>query len=110
MKKRIGTDVSLAVCRLEGYLTVVLTSKSDYEKIDPDKVFEFGKTWPHLGGKAGQKYERAWHSASGLWAEYLAHKDSIDSLIGSSHEFPNDIHALLWLASDVDAYGSYVFG
>lgn len=46
MKKRIGTDVNLDVCRAEGYLTVVVTSKADFEAIDKNKYFEFGKTMP----------------------------------------------------------------
>ena len=43
-------------------------------------------------------------TANDLWNMYLDHKDSIDSMIGDTHEFPTNEHNMLTIASDVSSH------
>lgn len=106
--KRIGTDVSLEVCRAEGYMTMMIAS-NEKEPLDPDKFYEFGQTLPDYASNTPglfNKYYRGNQSAKTLWEMYLSRKEGIDSFVGQEGErpFPTNVYELLNLASDVQAY------
>ena len=110
---RIGTDVSIEVCRAEGYI-VMDYSFTEY-KTDPQAVlFRFTKSYPDhiretMGWRVGDPIiimdvSFTWDD---LWEIYIENKGGIDSMIGGGHHLnlpdirPREV---LNLASNIDAY------
>ncbi|CAB4185660.1 hypothetical protein UFOVP1492_17 [uncultured Caudovirales phage] len=108
--RRIGTDISLEVCRAEGYMTMMIAS-NEKEPLDSDKFYEFGKTLTNYASDTPglfNKYYNGSHSANTLWEMYQKEKEGIDEFVGQERygdrPFPTDVYDLLNLASDVESY------
>lgn len=106
-KKRIGTDLSLAQCREEGYLTMLVDSV-DLKQFDPKKEFCFGRCLPaHVDSNPFRRYFTGFYSADDLWEFYSIKKEQVDRFCGlkdGERVFPADVYDLLALASDLDSY------
>lgn len=108
-KIRIGTDIDLATCRNEGYLTM-LADKADFScPLDPEKMFVFAKCMPRfITGGRFTPYTNRSASANQLWAIYTKRKGDVDEFNDDTFEFPTDPYKLLNLADALEAYGGWV--
>ena len=111
---RIGTDVSMEVCRNEGYMIMEFTKRDLVPKgvLQKDAVVRFLRHFPdyireRMGGLVGQPLALDISmAAEDVWYLYEEHHKSIDNMCGydSKREFPSNEYDLLHLASDVDMY------
>ena len=106
---RIGMDVSIEVCRDEGYMVM------DYPvhkfKKDPTTTdCRFTTSWPDYlrDGRVGEKVILLdmWLNWEDLWEMYIDSQKGIDSMIGGNHKETDSPEPfdLLNLASDLNAY------
>ena len=120
---KIGTDVSLKVCRQEGYMMCEFKVKELFPKgrsegIDKDYCLRFFKHYPKYileqmygekGPLLGTKtiYFDELLSTNDLWEKYLENSEIIDCTVGVEHgerKFPVDEYDILILADDIDVY------
>jgi hypothetical protein len=113
---RIGTDVSLDVCRAEGYLMM------DYKKRElfVNGVFQkdcYVRFITHAPGYILEEMHGTSRpvgvktisldvelTAQDVWERYREYWKAIDSSTGCKNEFPTNEHELLNLACDVSSY------
>jgi hypothetical protein len=117
---RIGMDISLSVCREEGYFMAEFKKRELYKGgiFRKDHYIRFfchmpryilddmqSKGWiPTVGAKT--IITDVYLSAEEIWEMYLEVKDGIDSMIGEEHTFPQNEHDCLRIVSDLSAYGA----
>lgn len=114
---KIGTDVSLDVCRNEGYLMMEFKKRELIKKgvLDPECDVRFYQHLPDYCLRETYGTERpvgtpticlnVWLNANDIWDLYQRNAKSIDETCGiNDREFPQDEYDLLSLASDIDGY------
>lgn len=113
---KIGTDISLAECRKEGYMVIEFRVKELYPNgrkngIDKDHPVNCTKSLPEhcRYGYVGEQiiYMDVDWSWNDLVELYLRHREGIDSMIGSTYDVENmnpTEYDILHLASDIDMY------
>ena len=57
---KLGTDISLQVCRAEGYVVVLHPSKKDYKGIDKEQYFDIEQSY-HLSWENGYYHPSSGH-------------------------------------------------
>jgi len=106
---RIGQDVSIQVCRDEGYM-VMDYPVHELRKEPHETDCRFTKSWPDYAREEviGKKiiYLDVYLNWDDLWEMYQEHKEGIDSFVGDSYNYDDCVepYKLLNLASDIDAY------
>ena len=98
---KIGTDVSLSVCKAEGYMIIEFDGRKPFTPKTEIRCIVY---WPEYDHFAGELMLSDYWDAESLWEVYQDNKQGIDSFIGGSHEFPTDYHEFLHLASDTNQY------
>lgn len=115
--KIVGTDISLDVCRAEGYLMMQYDGRKKFDKQEMYRVF---RTLPDYiqeeiygAKKMSEIPEQEKYATDTLisWEDtveiYMRHKKEIDDFAETNKHvnFDNPDHQdLLWLADNVDAY------
>jgi hypothetical protein len=125
--KKIGTDVSLEVCRSEGYMVAEykISDLIKGDKLDKDCFVRLTRSNPlawygngrvKIGTTLDIYNLDEWLSYNDVMEAYLSDRDSIDRYMGNVPSDHNDftycdyttinptIHDLLWLATCVDDY------
>ncbi|RLA62118.1 MAG: hypothetical protein DRQ78_08280 [Epsilonproteobacteria bacterium] len=109
---RIGTDISIEVCRAEGYM-VMDYPVHDFRKNSCTTDCRFTKSYPdyireEMGWSVGQPIMilDVYLNWEDLYEMYLENKESIDHFIGGEYFETNNPspYNLLNLASDIDMY------
>lgn len=107
--KLIGTDVSLATCREEGYLMMVYKNE-DYDLVknySNNILVEFKKTFPELGFVDNFGKDIAFitcRTGRELWDMYVKNQKVISDFDSSEHQEPTNLDQLLSLADSIEAY------
>lgn len=111
--KKIGMDISIPVCKAEGYMTV------DLVKFTTDKLLHFTATMPDycnkkVTDKLGRKTRHnslrvdtflSWEDLVEIYERHKAGIDSFCDYENCKSDFNNPtIYDALRLASDIDAY------
>ena len=106
---RIGQDVSIQVCRDEGYM-VMDYPVWDFKKRPYTTDCRFTKSLPNYcrDNVPGEKmiYLDMYLNWDDLWEIYQENQAGIDSMIGDSYDYHDGVnpHIVLNLASDIDSY------
>ena len=106
---KIGQDISLQVCRDEGYGVIEFKVKDLYPQgngrrkgpLNKEQDVHYTSSYPlhvreELGFKVGESImiTSALLNWNDLWKIYLENKKGIDSMIGGSYEYDNPAAAL----------------
>ena len=109
---KIGTDISIQVCRDEGYL-VADVDKRAFNKAPTTTDLDFSWSIPayvrqEMGWKVGDSIidGTACLNYTDLFELYEGDKTGIDSFTGDKHEWTDtpDVYDVLHLASDIQGY------
>ena len=107
---KIGTDVSLEVCKTEGYL-IIECDPADLVTFDPTKTFTFERWLPDyvpIRSNVNEPY-LGHHSATDLWEMYISRFEHIDQFTGDTYTFPDSVYELLTLADAIEScYGEVI--
>ena len=121
---KIGTDVSLSVCRCEGYLVAEFSPRKLFNKgkLDPDYTIHFTRSnpsqWYDNGylriGSDNAYYLDEYLSYGDILSEYLMDRQAIDSYMGNDDpdnyidytdlDSIKTIYDILNFADNVDSY------
>lgn len=101
----IGTDVSLAICKVEGYLMVEYDGRKKFDRTEYYRVF---RHYPeHIVDAAGQIMLDTYVCFDDLVETYNENKSDLDDFAetGAHIDFTTPTwHDLLFLADDIDGY------
>ena len=98
---KIGTDVSLQICKSEGYMIIEFDGRKPFTVNIEIKCLNY---WPEYDFLAGEIRLSDYFDAISLFEIYTDNKKDIDNFIGGSHVMPDDYYSFLNLASDLDSY------
>lgn len=104
--KTIGTDMSLDVCKQEGYLMVKFDNSKEFDRSENYNVFAYMPAYATEGTKP-EKIVDTFVSFDELAITYLRNRERINSFADtdSNVDFNSPtIYDLLNLASDINAY------
>ena len=106
--KTLGTDISLDVCKGEGYLMVQFDARRKFTK---NLEVRFIRYWPDYDKLAGEILVDTFSCLSDVWGAYQGDKKGIDSFADMDYNDINeisDIYTFLHFADSVDAYNGFL--
>jgi len=106
--KTLGTDISLDICKSEGYLMVKFDARRKFTK---NLEVRFIRYWPDYTDLAGEQCVNTFCSVVDVWEAYQGDKKGIDSFADMDYNDINeisDIYTFLHFADSVDAYNGFL--
>jgi hypothetical protein len=109
--KTIGTDVSLSVCKKEGYLMLRFDARKKFSAEESYNVFGYYPDYAIRDSKGVIPKDSlildTWVSWNALKEQYIKHKEGIDSFADDMPELMQskpDYYSLLNAASTINSY------